>query len=148
MNKRLIELWSKNHKGLKKDIEMNIQEYQDYDYKDILKKIIEIVLNENHDRDSYDLGFNAEAVTVIDDGDYQGTQIFIFPESSYQPADIEYIGTSVNYGSCAGCDTLQYAQMMSDGEEEFVRDIMTLSLHMVQKMKYIFLDSNNDEKYL
>lgn len=140
MNKEIIELWNKNHEGLKKDIEMNIQEYQRCDYKDILKKIIEIVLNGNRDHDSYDRGFNAEAITVIDDGDYQGTQVFIFPKACYQPEDTEYIGTSVYYGSCGGCDTLLDAQDMDDGEEEFVRDIMTLSLHMVQKMKYIFSD--------
>lgn len=140
MNKKIIELWNKNHKGLKKDIEMNIQKYQDYDYKDILKKIIEIVLNGDRDHDLYDREFNADAITVIDDGDYQGTQVFIFPKECYQPEDTEYIGTSVYYGSCSGCDTLLDAQMMDDGEEEFVRDIMTLSLHMVQKMRYIFAD--------
>jgi hypothetical protein len=46
-------------------------------------------------------------MTVIDDGDYQGTQIFIIPTDTYQPSVKDYVMTDTYYGSCSGCDTLQ-----------------------------------------
>lgn len=41
-----------------------------------------------------DTGFDLSKMTVIDDGDYQGTQIFIIPKDTYQPSVIDYIMTN------------------------------------------------------
>lgn len=46
-----------------------------------------------------------ERIHQIDDGDYQGTLIFVIGAGGYQPSRYWYV--KVGYGSCSGCDTLQ-----------------------------------------
>jgi hypothetical protein len=82
-----------------------------------------------------------EKIHVIDDGDYQGTLLFLIPEQTYQPST--YWVTMVSYGSCSGCDTLgairdcvPYDQREQVNDEQ-ANDYATLALHMVQKMKKI-----------
>jgi hypothetical protein len=70
----------------------------------------------------------------IDDGEYQGNQIFILCSNVYQPELTDYIFTSVAYGSCSGCDTFQAIQESEDKAER-VKGYMTLALHMVQETK-------------
>jgi hypothetical protein len=66
----------------------------------------------------------------IDDGDYQGTYVFVVAAQGYQPST--YWATKVSYGSCSGCDTIQ---AIWDGEGE--EDYYTLALHMVQGLQKI-----------
>ena len=105
------------------------------EYGKIVKKIFELVINEEGD---YDNEWNVGKMTTIDDGDYQGTQIFFIPNSGYQPSIEDYIITHTYYGSCSGCDTLQ-AIMSYDYDEKpnehQVKEYMDLALHLVQKMK-------------
>jgi hypothetical protein len=55
----------------------------------------------------------------------------------YQPDN--YWATKVYYGSCSGCDTLQHILAYSEESfnEQQINDLMTLSLHMLQRMKEI-----------
>ena len=125
MIKEIIKKWDKNKHLLERHIEEKTGFYRDCDYDDILKSVLEHVLENEY-----------ENVTTIDDGHYQGTLIYLFHEKTYQPNEDEYIVTKVHYGSCSYCDTLQSAQ---DGDDEhFVSDIMTLALHLVQNMKYLY----------
>lgn len=83
-------------------------------------------------------GFNIERLTVIDDGDYQGTQIFIMPLDTYQPSVENYVYTNNYYGSCSGCDTLMAIQSWDTEKlpsKEQVKDYITLALHLLQKCK-------------
>ena len=83
-------------------------------------------------------------IHVIDDGDYQGTLLYIIPEKGYQPS--EYWAVKVSYGSCSGCDTME--SIRSDYEPEHWEDdykpsdqqidlLWTEALHMMQGMKTI-----------
>ena len=84
-------------------------------------------------------------ITKIDEGDYQGTLVFVIGQTGYQPAT--YWATKVSYGSCSGCDTLQAIEedtqdvAGSDWEQELtdqaINDLCTLALHMIQNMKEI-----------
>ena len=84
-----------------------------------------------------------EKIRLIDDGNHSGSLLFIFPSELYSPSVQDYLYTSVNYGSCTGCDTLQ--RILSNLEdnsnlEEVKKEIdnlMTVSLHLVQNMKYL-----------
>lgn len=78
-------------------------------------------------------------MTVIDNGDYQGTQIFIIPSNTYQPSVEDYVYTNTYYGSCSGCDTLQAISNYEEGfpDEEQIKDYMELSLHLLQKCKWL-----------
>lgn len=114
------------------------------DYIDIFKKLFELVIN---DEDDYELDFDISKLTVIDHGGYQGSQLFIIPRKTYQPSPSDYILCHNYYGSCSGCDTLQgiwgYGTYDDEGEEikstitkKQTEELMTLALHMVQRMKY------------
>jgi len=96
-------------------------------YSDIVKQIFELVIS----------GYDSKKITVIDDGDYQGTKIFIIPQDTYQPSIEDYLITDTYYGSCSGCDTLQGIIGYSDDPptEEQVKDYMMLSLHLIQKLR-------------
>jgi hypothetical protein len=103
-------------------------------YEDIVKYVIEAV----SDPDEYD-SLDPERIHVIDDGDYQGTLLFIIAAKGYQPS--KYWAVYVGYGSCSGCDTLQAIQDSGAwGEkpnEKQINDYMTLALHIVQGLKEI-----------
>jgi hypothetical protein len=70
----------------------------------------------------------------IDDGSFQGNEIYILCSNEYQPSLTDYIFTSVAYGSCSVCDTFQSIEMLEDRAER-VKQYMTLALHMVQETK-------------
>lgn len=86
---------------------------------------------------------DADRIHKIDDGDYQGTLLFVIGADGYQPS--QYWAVKVGYGSCSGCDTLQsimdssYSDDDNDGKptESQVNDYMTLALHIVQGLKEI-----------
>lgn len=82
-----------------------------------------------------------ERVTVIDDGDYQGTQLYIIGEKGYQPSC--YYSVFVDYGSCSGCDSLQ-ATMDCSGLKEKKEDLELMGLHILQSISEIGV--SNDEQ--
>lgn len=124
----IINQWDKNKDKLERYFKTTPQsEYATY--LAIVEKIFEKVL--------IDKEYKLDRITVIDDGDYQGTQIFIIPEDVYQPCVEDYLITDTYYGSCSGCDTLQSIASY-DYEiptEEQVSQYMLLALHLIQKMK-------------
>lgn len=142
----IIQKWEENKLKLEEYFKTTKQEeYQSYE--DIVRKIFEICINvSDAEYDNFDL----EKLYVIDDGDYQGTQIFILPKDVYQPTAEEYLVTDTYYGSCSGCDTLQ---AICDYNEEAIptaeqlKDYMTLALHLVQKMHWLSNDSDENPSY-
>ena len=144
MEKYFINVWEENKQKLEDYFRTNIQEEYS-DYKNIFQKILELVV------DGYkDNNFKCELdnIKVIDYGDYQGTLIFIFCEDSYQPNTDETYYTSVYYGSCSGCDTLQGIADYNYDEtpnEEQIKDYMSLALHMVQHIKCFGESELNEE---
>ncbi len=102
-------------------------------YTDIVKSVVQILSNcagpDWADRP------DPERIHVIDDGDYQGTLVYVIAEQGYQPTTYWYV--RVSYGSCSGCDTLEAIRHYDDGPPsgEQVAEYMTLALHIVQQMK-------------
>ena len=78
-------------------------------------------------------------MTVIDNGDYQGTQIFLIPLDVYQLDVNQYVYTNTYYGSCSGCDTLHAIFWRYDEtpNEKQIIDLMQLALHLLQKCKML-----------
>jgi hypothetical protein len=72
-----------------------------------------------------------ERIHQIDDGDYQGTLVFVIAAKGYQP--YTYWVIKVGYGSCSGCDALQAIQYDTPIDQQLA-DLYTLGLHMVQGM--------------
>lgn len=99
-----------------------------FDYIDIVKIVIEAV------HDGYGSP-NPEKIHEIDDGDYQGTLLFVIPSDNYQPYTYWYV--KVDYGSCSGCDTLMAILEGDFGNtiDEKVDNLFTLALHIIQGLK-------------
>jgi hypothetical protein len=128
----LIKQWEENKHKLEEYFRTTKQnEYSSY--KTIVKKVFEICLPKATDCDNW----NLDRMTVIDDGHYQGTQIFIIPTDTYQPSVDDYVMTNTYYGSCSGCDTLQTISSYDDDlpTNVQVEQYMTLALHLMQKLK-------------
>lgn len=93
------------------------------DYEDIVRIVIDAIHEDDGDPDP-------NAIHEIDDGDYQGTLLFVISEDLYQPYDYWYV--RVEYGSCSVCDTLEGILYDSDDREQQINDLFTLALHIFQ----------------
>jgi hypothetical protein len=132
VNKDIVKAWDEN--------QIKVREWiatvnnSDFSYYMLLQNIIRILFAENDD--AYGLP-DHNRITTIDNGDYQGTLVFVIGGKGYQPSVEDHWYTSVYYGSCSGCDTLQSISVYDDGlpNGNQVQQYWTLCLHMIQKMK-------------
>lgn len=138
MMKFSVEQWDKNKDRLEKDIRENFSYYNDANYRDLVAKVVDLIFNGEGSGEYFDGKYDSESITEINNGDYQGTLLYMIPLDTYQPSEYDYLMTYVGYGSCSGCDTLQSIQMWSfddefeEDKEQFVKDMMGLCLHIVQ----------------
>lgn len=131
----LVKSWENHKDELEMDIFADEEYYRHADYSDLVKKMVEFIFDTEEMNTSYQsYVFNPK--NKIDDGDYQGTEIFFINKNTYQPFETDYIVTFINYGSCSGCDTLLSAQ--NEDLNQMVKDLMTIFLHMIQKSKYLY----------
>jgi hypothetical protein len=100
-------------------------------YENIYEMLFHLVITRS---ERGELEWDWNRFVKIDDGSFQGTEIYILCSNTYQPELTDYIFTSVAYGSCSACDTFQSIEMLQDKAER-VKDYMTLALHMVQETK-------------
>lgn len=122
MLKILLEQWDKNKDALREKL-ATLPDY--FDYKDLVKVAFEEIYNRALPVDHLNCCvLDTESITVIDDGDYQGTQLFLIPFDTYQPSESEYLLTYVGYGSCSGCDTL--LSILDDSPDERTDDLLKL----------------------
>lgn len=108
------------------------------EYKEIVKAVVGLVTS----TDEYgDDNPDPERIHEINDGDYQGTLLYVIAAKGYQPSDYWFV--KVSYGSCSGCDTLQAIHSYSDDPptEDQIKQYMTLALHVVQGLKKMDGDS-------
>ena len=139
MIKYCIEKWDKNkdilrsalgnNKLLNHVLNKNDDPLEYLEYKDLVKLTVMFILNDENEWD-------VNKITEIDDGDYQGTLLYLIPEDTYQPNSSEYLMTFVEYGSCSGCDTLQAIQCFLDikDRDESINDLMNLCKDLICNM--------------
>jgi hypothetical protein len=115
----------------KPELEAKFREAHPSEYIDIVKAVVEVVTTDEYN------DIDPSRIHTIDDGDYQGTLLFVIAAKGYQPSD--YWSVFVSYGSCSGCDTLQAIHDYgSDAPtDDQVSQYMTLALHIVQGLKKI-----------
>ena len=130
MDINIINKWDANRERLRKYYEEHISVYRTCDYVDVVKTVVKVIVNDKY------TSYNYENITVVDDGDWQGTQLFIIPEDTYQPGPEEYLVTYEYYGTCSGCDTLMAIQ--EEDESYLIDGLMSMSLHLIQQMKFIY----------
>ncbi|HWE83272.1 MAG TPA: hypothetical protein VG265_16595 [Gaiellaceae bacterium] len=108
-------------------------------YAQIVKDVVELVRDESDDETP-----DPERIHEIDDGEYQGTLLFVIGASGYQPST--YWATHTYYGSCSGCDTLQSLDHdwgWEDEEPDLERRKQAaegyglIALHLVQRLTLV-----------
>lgn len=131
MIKEFVQAWDARKDNLIKWFRGTKQEELSYEI--ILKAIIDEVLNP-----FLETKWDSSKIHTIDDGDYQGCQLFVVPKDTYQPSPYEYFITYQDYGSCSGCDLLESIRCYSIEypTEEEVREYMMLALHLLQRCRY------------
>jgi len=134
-----IERWDANRENAK--VYFSKKENKPGSYLDLVKYVVGVIGSEE---DEYGFGSTPDPnrIHVVDDGDYQGTLLFVIGASGYQPSD--YWAVKVSYGSCSGCDTFQLIDLPYDYDDEpyvvserAIDDLCTLCLHIVQGLKEI-----------
>ncbi len=115
----------------KDDLRRTFGEKHPDSYIDVVRAVVDAVRGPEYSSE----GMDPARIHQIDDGDYQGTLVFVIGAGGYQPNDYWYV--KVYYGSCSGCDTLQSIRGYRDEPitEEQVDEYMTLALHIVQGLK-------------
>ena len=162
MLKYCVEKWDKN-----KTLLMNALQSEEiynklgsYEYADLVKLVVKYILNDGK-AEEYDAGeWDEDNITEVDNGDYQGTLLYLIPAKTYQPREDEYLITFVDYASCSGCDTLLGIQecipnrIYCESDDEFtslkrrtIEDFMTLCLHLVQHMKKPYIAAWDKHDY-
>lgn len=133
MIKILVELWDKN----KNRLEQALRTYENIEYIDY-KTLVKVTFDNiyNYDNAIYVSSIkylDCDNLTEIDDGDYQGTLIYLIPFKTYQPSEYEYLMTYVRYGSCSVCDTLLSITDYIRGTptDENIKDLMALCKDIV-----------------
>jgi hypothetical protein len=143
VDKDIIELWEKNKHKLREYFATHEQSLYS-DYESLVKLIVKFILNDESSLEEYD----ADNITVITNGDYQGILIFIIPKDMYYPTEEDFLVTYVYYGSCEACDVLKgiryayyddaYYDDDSIPNQKQIEDYMTLCLHIIQHMKKLY----------
>ena len=138
MIEAIVKKWDVNKHKLEEYFATTKQEEYS-DYKTIVVKLFELVITEIENEWSGTDEFDISKMTVIDDGDCQGTTIYIIPKDTYQPNVSESVITDNYYGSCSGCDTLLAISEYEDDlpSKEQVKEYMTIALHLVQKLRWL-----------
>lgn len=123
MLKIIRDKWDRNKDKLQETL-IKGNTFNECSYIDLVKLSFQIIFNSDGEGVQLDI----KKITEIDDGDYQGTLLYLIPFETSQPSEYEYLMTHVSYGSCSGCDTLQSIQDYSKRflTDQQVSDFMTL----------------------
>ena len=113
----------------KPKLEAMFSEKHPDNYEEVVENTVAVLTYDEHG------GIDPERIHKIDDGDYQGTLLFVIGAKGDQPSDYWYV--KVGYGSCSGCDTLESIREYSNEKPtpEQIAQYMTLALHIVQGLK-------------
>ena len=98
MTRIMKERWDANNDKLRAVLAERIDLNECY-YEYLVKLTFETIYNTSVT--GLDRKLDLERITVVDNGDYQGTLLFLIPFDTYQPSEHEYIMTYIGYGSCS-----------------------------------------------
>lgn len=102
MLKIMAKRWSENEHLLREKLATT--NVSSLTYLDLVKMSYDVIYNTSEKLPSEKIDTNR--ITVIDNGYYQGTYLFIALFGLCSPSANEYIITFTEYGSCSGCDSL------------------------------------------
>lgn len=136
MDNLILKAWDKNNHKIKEWLQ-SCKGDDNISYEVLLRKTIELIFEGFEDDLEYWEFPDKERICVINNGDYQGTTIYVISNTGYQPNIESHWFTHNYYGSCSGCDTLLSIIAYSDSNfsEEQIDGLWTICLHLMQKMK-------------
>lgn len=104
------------------------------DYKELVEMVVKYIFNDPSNPSRW-RDFGTDDIREIDDGDWQGTLIYLIYRNTYTPDAGDYIMTTVDYGSCGYCDILQGIgeDFCRDRTDQAHKDLFSLCLHLVQE---------------
>lgn len=125
MIKEFVDRFMDNRQELEKIFASKIPE----SYNDLVSLVVSVIKTDDND------SIDPNRIHEINDGDYQGTLLFVIASADYHHSDYWFV--KVAYGSCSGCDTLLNIQEGTEGlvTVEQINDCMNLALHIVQGLK-------------
>ena len=135
MLKYCYEKWDKNKSNL--EAALRFVDLHDQTYESLLALTVTHILNDGKTEAEIfgDMIWDAGEITTIDNGDYQGTLLFLIPRSTYQPSEYEYLMTYIGYGSCSCCDHLQGIEPDYDEvTDEDIANFMSLCKDFITNM--------------
>jgi len=115
-----IKIWDENKNVLREQFSQK----HPNSYHDLVKSVIMMLSNSMNAYDKPD----PERITIVDDGEYHGTLIFVIGASNYEPS--RYWIVKINLESIR-----YYSSDPPSGQQ--VDDYMTLALHVIQQLKEI-----------
>ena len=131
----MIQEFVKEFEKNKHTLESRLSAGHPRNYKELVTEVIELLGNVSEwDWEVPD----PRRIHEIDDGDYQGTLVYIIGAKRHQPSDYWYV--KISYGSCSGCDSLQaiqyteYTEYTDKPNKKQLNMYMTLALHIIQGM--------------
>lgn len=133
MIERFVKYWEANKEHIRSDFR---QEWP-INYAAIVRKVVENMRPDGDDGPYLSKKCpDPDRIHQIDDGDYQGTLIYVIGATGYQPST--YWSVCVDYGSCSGCDALEAIRDYTDEHSESALDqLMQLALNIVQGIRQI-----------
>lgn len=133
MIKFALRKWNENKDALEQHIRKD-KALTTCDYEYLVKLVVRYIFNDGCEEAWGE--YDEKNITVVDNGDYQGTQLFLIPKGCYPPCESDYLMTFVDYGSCSVCDTLMAIQdylEKAEPTEQQVSDYMTLCRDLVTR---------------
>jgi len=147
MIREFVEAWDANKNVLEEHFKTHDME-QYSEYSTLVRLLFNLVINPY----LTDNGQTVFALDIagVDDGDYQGTQLFILHRDTYQPDISDYVVTHQYYGSCSGCDTLMAIHDCTEGlpSEHQLKEYMMLCLHLLQRCKYLYTEEEHSNEII
>lgn len=139
MLKLLQKKWDKNRQKLY-DKFKSLTEVPD-SYEELVKLVFDIIYNDGELAGIGDFRFryfdkiNKESITEVQYGAYGGSLFYIIPFCDDAPASYEILMTFAEYGSCSGCDTLEWIKALACSSDHLIPDqidaLMALSKDLV-----------------
>jgi hypothetical protein len=129
----MIEKFANKWQSIESAARARFAEKHWHDYKSLVVAVIELLVE---GEDACNMP-DPTRIHEINDGDCQGTLVYVIAEVGYQPSKYWYV--KVSYGSCSGCDSLQAIRECSPDDEKptdtAASDYYTLATHLVQGLK-------------
>jgi hypothetical protein len=120
MIKEIVKAYMDNKVHIEDWVKSSIE--KGFDYEDLIKKVLSYIVP---DSDSFN------SIKIYEVGIYQGTIVTLFKWK------INLIIMVLDYGSCSGCDALEYAFQCIEDKDKQLSALMQITLNLVQSAKYL-----------